>query len=201
MPRAGDGGGTWDATRCSPVASDPGAPGELCTVSESVASGIDDCERGAMCWDVDPETLQGVCISTHTASASHQICPNPMDVPVEGASGVLLPCLARCNPLASNCGVGEGCYSVTPSRSEFVCVADVAPDQSGAAGDGCEFINVCDPGLTCINGDLVPDCDSPGCCSPFCDLDNPECPAGTDCHPWDPPVVVPGQESVGICQT
>lgn len=36
---------------------------------------------------------------------------------------------------------------------------------------------MCDPGLACIHGELDPDCDQnfAGCCSPYCDLDNPDC--------------------------
>ncbi len=34
-------------------------PGLGCTVEGSATSGIDTCQAGAMCWDVDPVTLAG----------------------------------------------------------------------------------------------------------------------------------------------
>ena len=199
MPTNED-GGVWDAWHCLPVEADPRAPGQTCTLGEPPWSGRDDCERGAMCWNVDPGTQQRTCIAIHTGSANHQICPDPMDVPMEWANGVFLPCLARCNPLAPQCALGEGCYAVMSWRADFVCMPD-ATQERGQASDPCEVVNACDPGLACIEGAHVPGCEAKlACCSPFCDLDDPECPAGTDCHPWDPPVIVPGQESVGICR-
>ena len=59
MPWASDGGNSWNATRCVPIAPDPNAPGEPCTVEGSGVSGLDDCDGTSMCWDVDPDTLEG----------------------------------------------------------------------------------------------------------------------------------------------
>jgi hypothetical protein len=50
MPWANDGGGSWNATRCTPLAEDPRQPGEPCTVEGSGVSGRDDCDIRAMCW-------------------------------------------------------------------------------------------------------------------------------------------------------
>lgn len=47
VPWANDGGGVWNATRCSPVDDDPAAPGEPCTVEGGPTSGIDDCDAQA----------------------------------------------------------------------------------------------------------------------------------------------------------
>src|SRR5689334_19955710 len=44
MPWANDGGNSWNATRCTPLAEDPNGIGEPCTVEGSPVTGIDDCE-------------------------------------------------------------------------------------------------------------------------------------------------------------
>lgn len=56
---ADGGGSSWNALRCVPIARNPDQPGEPCTVVESNVSGIDSCDQGAMCWDVDNNTLEG----------------------------------------------------------------------------------------------------------------------------------------------
>jgi hypothetical protein len=53
---ASDGGSSWNATKCVAVVDDPSGPSEPCHVELSAVSGLDDCERGAPCWDVDPKT-------------------------------------------------------------------------------------------------------------------------------------------------
>ena len=196
MPWAGDGGGAWNSTPCSPVADDPGAPGDPCIVERTATSGLDDCERGALCWYVDSESLQGTCIAMHTGGSINRVCPDPLEAPLEAATGVFLPCVARCNPLGSECGTGERCSPVVSWRADFVCYPDTAREP-GTAGDVC---GACAPGLACIDGADVPSCDGAACCAPYCDLDNPDCPPGTDCQPWDPPLVVPGKENAGICR-
>ena len=63
MPWASDGGNSWNATRCVPIAPDPNAPGEPCTVEGSGVSGLDDCDGISMCWEVDPDAVEGHCVS------------------------------------------------------------------------------------------------------------------------------------------
>lgn len=63
VPWANDGGMAWNATRCSDVAPMPGAPGEPCQAEGNPYSGLDDCALGAVCWDADPGTGQGVCVA------------------------------------------------------------------------------------------------------------------------------------------
>ena len=196
MPWASDGGSAWNATRCSPVASDPGAVGEPCTIEDSGVSGLDDCERGAMCWDVDPETEHGTCVAMITGSAVHPVCVDPMETPVISGDGALALCIAACRPLEDDCPAGQGCY---PTADEFSCVPD-ASGEGGSAGEPCEFINACSLGLACIAADALPDCDGLGCCSPYCDTTRPVCPDGLTCEPWsDETTVLPGGENLGIC--
>jgi hypothetical protein len=51
MPWANDGGGSWNALKCSPIDPNPAKPGEPCTVEGNGVSGVDNCEAGAMCWN------------------------------------------------------------------------------------------------------------------------------------------------------
>jgi len=61
VPWANDGGSEWNATRCTPVADDPAATGEPCTVEGGPTSGVDDCNDHTICWDVDARD-HGTCI-------------------------------------------------------------------------------------------------------------------------------------------
>lgn len=184
MPWASDGGGSWNATRCSPLDPDPNAVGDPCTVEGSGVSGIDDCDIGAMCWDVDAETNMGTCIELCSCAEDFPVCNTPNTQCAISNDGVLILCLPVCNPLdEAACPDGQGCYGVGDS---FQC----APDASGgvgAVGDECNFINACDPGTFCSSSDNVPGCDAGavGCCSSFCTLgDDGMCLAGQACVPW-----------------
>jgi hypothetical protein len=90
----------------------------------------------------------------------------------------------------------RACYAV---NDHFAWSPDVS-GRGGAAGDPCEFINVCAAGLLCLTPDATPGCDALGCCTPICELSAPPCPAGQACVPWyadnEAP---PGLADVGIC--
>ncbi|MEM9459570.1 MAG: ribulose phosphate epimerase [Myxococcota bacterium] len=199
MPWANDGGTAWNAYRCSPIAENPGQPGDECTVEGSGVSGVDDCELAAMCWDVDPDTNIGTCVAMCTGDESDPQCEDP-DTTCVNVNIVL--CLPVCDPLLQDCPEGQACYGID---DDYTCAPD-ASGEMGVFGDPCEFINACDPGLFCANAVAVPNCQgSIGCCSEFCDLDEPsgdaqcsgqaggqECLAMTD-NPQ------PGYEAVGGC--
>jgi hypothetical protein len=198
MPWANDGGNSWNALRCSPIADNPDAPGEPCTVEGSGASGIDSCELGAMCWDVDPDTLEGVCVAFCVGSPERPACEDADAMCVMGGDGVLALCIPVCDPLQQDCSVeGNACYPVNDS---FICAPDASGD-TGAPGDACEFINVCDPGSFCASAEVVPECMGAGCCTLFCDLDMPlPCLPGQECTPWyEAGMAPPGFENLGAC--
>ncbi|MBC8074337.1 MAG: ribulose phosphate epimerase [Deltaproteobacteria bacterium] len=204
MPWANDGGGSWNATRCSPLDPAAAQPGDECTVEGSGVSGIDNCEVSSMCWDVDPETNMGTCAAFCMGSEANPVCEDPATSCVIANEGTLILCLPNCDPLLQDCAEGQGCFPIDDS---FACAPDASGDM-GLYGEACEFLNVCDPGLFCANADGVPDCaGSSGCCSSFCDMTDPEasanCPGaagGQECVAWyEEGQAPPGFEDVGAC--
>ena len=90
-------GAAWNETRCVPVTGDR-QPGDTCS-AESVADGLDDCAKGAMCWDVD-DMGNGLCAGLCSGSARAPFCSNmaPCTIVSDGRIGVFL-CLPVCSPL------------------------------------------------------------------------------------------------------
>jgi hypothetical protein len=204
MPWANDGGSSWNATKCSPVAPDPKQPGEECTVEGNAVSGVDDCEAAAMCWNVDPETNMGYCVAFCMGSEVAPICAAPCHTCPLSGNGVLILCLPTCDPLAPGCRENEVCVPA-PGGDAFMCAID-ASGEEGQYRDPCEYINACDPGLLCVNATTVPDCPGAvGCCTPFCDPEaaDPGCPdtgLGMECVPfYEDDYVPPCSGPVGVC--
>ncbi len=202
MPWANDGGGSWNDSRCTPLDSAPGQPGDACTVEGSGVTGIDSCDVGSMCWNVDEEGA-GVCVSLCNGTQEAPLCDNPNDQCIIANDGFLPLCLPNCDPLLG-CPDGEGCY---PSENGFVCAPDASGPDLGGFGDACEYTNACDPSLFCAAANAVPGCESAFCCSNYCDLSEPEPSAdcggvggGQECISAFPEgMVIPGYEDVGIC--
>jgi hypothetical protein len=194
---ADDGGDSWNATHCVPIDPAPAQPGEPCTVLGSPVSGVDNCDIGAMCWDVDFDTGMGTCIALCTGSIDDPDCADASTSCQISNDDSLNLCLPTCNPLLGDCPAGQGCY---PGDEAFHC----SPDASGAAGaqgDECLFVNVCDPGLACVFGDFA-GCADDTCCSQYCDItDLTACTdMGMFCYAWygmgEAP---PGLDFVGVC--
>ncbi|MCR9163673.1 MAG: hypothetical protein ACE37F_16875 [Nannocystaceae bacterium] len=182
VPWAADGGSAWNSTRCSPVPADPDLLGDPCQVEGSGVSGVDSCDVGLMCWDVDAETNTGTCIELCGCGPVDPTCDGGGTLCTISNDGVLPMCLPTCDPLdpSAVCDDGDGCY---PVSGNFQCAPDASGD-GGLPAQSCDFINDCDPGLACASPDVVPGCDGIGCCTPFCDLDEPEtCPFGS-CQAW-----------------
>lgn len=192
---ANDGGGSWNATGCFPAGTDPiGAP---CTVEGSGVSGIDSCVKGAMCWDVDTDTGMGVCVEQCTCSLDNPVCTTPNTTCTISNNAALVICLPVCDPLDKGaCADGDVCVA---SDNLFICVLDASGD-AGGANDPCEYVNACDPGFLCTNSGV--DCGGSGCCTPYCDLESPQCPNGSECMPYYSPGDAPKCfEDIGICFT
>ena len=200
MPFGEGGTGTWNATGCFPVDDNPGQPGDSCTVEGSGTSGVDSCDIGVMCWDVDPETNTGVCTAMCTNTPENPICTDADTTCVIANSGLIILCLPVCDPILQDCPDGQGCY---PINDSFVCAPDVSGDQ-GAVGDPCEFINTCDLGNACISADAYGSgcVGVPSCCGQLCDVDDPPVCAELDqeCVPWYEEGTAPmGLDHVGVC--
>jgi len=201
LPWAQDGSPEWNATRCTPIAPMPTAVGDACTVEVSAVSGIDSCDLGLMCWHVDPATLEGECVAICAGDQAAPLCEDPNTTCSLFNYEAIVLCLPACDPIVPLCDVGEVCVP-TPDEDHWVC----APNASVLAGigEGCEYLNACEPGSVCAAAEVVPGCeDSPGCCTPRCDLDMPVCPdEATECAPWyargNAP---PSYENAGICST
>lgn len=186
MPWSMDGSATWNATKCVPIAKDPRAPGEPCSVVGSPHSGVDDCDLHAMCWDVDPETSMGRCVAMCIGSEGNPSCEDPCEACSVLDAGLPNPCLAPCDPLAMDCPDDLMC---SPHNSSYWCVPDLSPQ--GTIGDECASPQDCEPGLFCAEAARVPGCAArDGCCTPVCDVDAPDgCDGtipGSSCMLWYP---------------
>jgi hypothetical protein len=143
-----------------------------CTVEGSGVSGIDNCARGSMCWNVDPETNEGTCVDFCRGSEMNPTCTSPAMACAIANEGVLPLCLSPCEPSMPDCPDDAGCYAL---GNAFVCAATLVP---GAHGESCSAIGTCAPGLTCRqDAARAPGCWA-GCCADLCDLDAPD-PAAT----------------------
>jgi len=192
------GGSSWNATKCVPVGGD-GQPGEPCMAQGGGVSGLDDCAKGIMCWDVD-EMNQGTCVALCTGNESDPMCADGFFCPIFG-DGVLNICLPTCDPLAQDCQGDDLCL---PHNDTFICALD-ASGVEGQVFDPCEFANVCDAGLLCVHPSAADECDpnAGGCCIPFCNVSDPDvvCPGvGQACVSfYEPGMAPPEFAKVGTC--
>ena len=199
------GSNAWDSNVCRPIMGDKQV-GDDCDDNGSGLDGNDDCGEGLMCWDSDPDTGFGSCIAFCEGSQDNPTCADTNSLCAVANNGTLPICLPKCDPLAVSCPKSTDLCIPNPGEPGFVCVLDasggMAPYGTPCNGPN-EDDNSCNQGLICIPTDAVPESScqgSPGCCSPLCDLGQPNnCPGtGQECIAWfNPPV--PGYEDVGIC--
>lgn len=200
VPYASDGGWTVNATRCVDIHPQAVGQGEACWTGNTESSGytgVDNCDFGMICWDVDPETNIGLCLQLCEGTGESMYCSDP-DMACVGKD--VNVCFPKCRPLEDNCPAGCGCYAVS---NNLACAPDASGDM-GAYGDACEFVNVCDPGNVCLGAEAIPHCSSSvGCCTEFCDLTAPACPDaeyGVECLPWyEEGQAPPENENLGVC--
>ncbi len=195
---ADDGSNSWTAVKCVEVAGTD-EPGDDCTV-EGNLTGMDSCIEGAMCWNTNAEGV-GICIALCTGAPEAPICPNNTPCTISG-SGVLNLCLSTCDPLLHHCPEPDVCV---PNGDNFVCMQDASGEQ-GQANDPCEFANVCDPGLVCLDpvtASAACDAAAGGCCTPFCPFPDGACPnPDQSCVQWFDPMMLPEDDpdlGIGIC--
>lgn len=201
-----DGGNAWNATKCVPLDDNPAQPGDPCQADGNGGTGLDDCDVGSLCWNLD-ETNMGRCVAFCDGSPANPVCNDPATA-CSFSNDVLALCLPTCDPLTQNCdmGAGEACY-LNGNTTEFFCAPDYS-GEGGAYGEACDsmFINVCNAGLMCTPSNTVPNCPgASGCCTPFCDvsLGDEECPGaagGQACIAiYDTGQAPPGYDDVGVC--
>jgi hypothetical protein len=203
MPYSGDGDFAWESLKCVDVKENPGTVGDPCTVEGNGVTGVDNCDKGLMCWDVDPETNEGFCVAMCVGTPDSPSCNVPNATCLVSNDGVLTLCLTQCDPLIQDCPGTSLCVPNPQNFVEFICFLD-ASGEEGQAFDACEYYNSCDKGFLCGNPGLGMECDpmALGCCLPYCDLSQPnECPgASQECLPWyEMGMEPPGYENVGIC--
>jgi hypothetical protein len=203
-PYSSDGDNSWDLLKCVPVMENPGAVGDPCTVEGSGVSGIDSCEKGAVCWSVDAETGEGNCVAQCTGTPDMPECAAEGTSCLNSNNGTLTLCLPTCDPLLQGCPDMDLCLPNPSETNSFICVVDASGDE-GQEWDACEYVNACDAGLLCANPALATECDwqAAGCCLPFCDLSIvPTACKGVDqeCLAWfEEGQAPPGFEDVGVC--
>jgi hypothetical protein len=195
---------TWATAKCTPVSPSPAPVGAPCKVEESGTSGVDDCEIGAMCWNVDPLTLEGQCVSFCQGTEANPSCPAGHTCSIHNA-GLLILCLPTCDPLVGDCEPGLACQPSSSwggSSNSFVCRPTQA---SGQINDACYEQGGCPVGTACVTPPLVESCGS-GCCLPFCDVNDPDADATCSdehdagpCMSWFMDEGPPQYASVGVC--
>jgi len=194
-------GDEFNSAKCVPLEAIPAHVGEACLASGVLGGGIDNCERGSICWYLTEDGV-GICISLCSGDASLPKCGDG-SICVVGNEFLNL-CIERCNPLVDACSqVDNVCLPYDPYG--FICRPDawLVP---GAKYSPCEINEQCDLGNGCFSVLLSPQCDqgAAGCCMPFCDIDQPEkwCSVrnGEKCVPYYEGGETPdGYENLGVC--
>lgn len=155
-------------------------------MSQGIENGEDDCDAQSLCFN-------GECVAFCAGDQFDPICADGLSCLITNG-GVINLCFPACDPLMSDCDDGEACiYNM--SGDDFTCVQSQG---AGAEDEMCEFINSCAPGLACVSDTLLPDCPGFNCCTPFCDLDQPNCGGNKECVPFFEQAP-DGFENVGIC--
>ena len=191
---------SWDTARCVPVMANAGGVGAPCSAEADGSSGVDDCQLGVYCWDVDPETDEGTCAALCSGAPEAPVCSAETHCVMAFGSALNL-CLAQCDPLLTDCG-DDGVCVAEPSGEGFVCIPGTGEHLK--LHEPCMFDGSCDAGLVCSIWENAAECEEAdfSCCEAYCDVTQPNmCPgAGQMCVPWfGPGEAPPGLEDVGFC--
>lgn len=191
--------GVWDGTACSPRPEAPRRAGETCTIEGHAYSGIDDCERGSICWATTDQ--EGICRPLCTGDPGDPQCPGGKTCLLSFNDTVSM-CLDDCDPLEPMCQTAEVCIPSVDAPA-FICWPDTF--SNGRVGSPCN-LDSCRSGLACVEQKRLPDCSAStstyGCCAVLCDTRQAEpetCTADAPtCTPWfaEP---TEGLDHVGFC--
>jgi hypothetical protein len=185
-----------DANKCVPVMGD-GQIGDPCVRTED----NDDCAEGLFCMTVTSgSTGDGVCLAFCNVGTQDCADDGLPDAQCFAFNDGTLPLFQdNCDPISQDCSGDLGCYGV--GDQGFVCSVPGFEEGLGNDGDMCYTIQSCKPGLGCFSAEVQSDCDSASCCSPYCDLNEPNpCLAPEECIPYYEQGTAPPQyEHVGLC--
>jgi len=185
-----------DANKCVEVSGNHQL-GDPCVRTED----NDDCATGLFCMTVTSgSTGDGVCLAF--CNVATQDCAEdglPDATCIAFNDGVLPLCQDSCDPITQDCGGELGCYGV--GAQGFVCSVPGFEEGLGNDGDECFTIQSCKPGLGCTASEVLDGCDAARCCTPYCDLNEPDtCMAPEECVPYyEDGTAPPGYEAVGLC--
>ncbi|PRP92477.1 hypothetical protein ENSA5_48950 [Enhygromyxa salina] len=185
-----------DANKCVSVIGS-GQLGDPCVRTED----NDDCDLGLFCMTVSSgSTGDGVCLAfcdVGTQDCADDGLPDANCIAFN--DGTLPLCQDSCDPITQDCDGSLGCYGV--GAQGFVCSVPGYEDGLGNAGDSCYTIQSCKPGLGCTAAEVLQDCGGSRCCTPYCDLSEPDpCEAPEQCTAYyELGTAPPGYENVGIC--
>jgi hypothetical protein len=196
--------GALTASHCVDIVPRPKGLYEPCTVQRDQFSGLDDCDLGMLCWDVDKQG-HGTCIGLCDWEGIECTCADPKAARWFCQDCAVGLCFPTCDPLIQDCPDDKLCIASMNGSNTFTCTPDASGDE-GQTNDPCESINGCDEGLLCLipafaSSACMPD--AFGCCQPFCDFSkNASCPnPDQECRQYfDPMNEIPeGLEDVGVC--
>ncbi len=188
--------GDVGTVQCIEIIPDPKQAGDACDPGEGGSfDGIDDCDDNLLCWESSPDGP--ICVPFCGEEDDFTCDPGLTCTTCQTcALGI---CIPDCDPLGDECPEDNVCVPLSGSNG-FGCALDASMDK-GAYMDECEYVNVCDPGLACVAADNLPGCEGSGCCTPFCNLNEPECPENElICTAWFEPEQAPEDlKHLGIC--
>lgn len=184
-------------TKCVELNDEAKQLNERCNVVGSMWTGQDDCDVGLSCQFVNQEGA-GTCIALCEGSPEQPTCAEGSICQLCNADCPSL-CLRTCDPLdTETCGEEELC---TPNNNgNFVCTFAGKPEEQGAYGSPCEYVNDCGEGFACVESGLFSSCKTGSCCTPYCDLEQDDsCPDLLECVPWMDADLPPDLGHVGVC--
>lgn len=185
-----------DANKCVPVIGNAQL-GDPCVRTDD----NDDCDEGLFCMTVTSgSTGDGVCLAfcnVGTQDCAEDGLPDAQCIAFN--DGVLPICQDSCDPITQDCSGDLGCYGV--GDQGFVCSVPGFEEGLGNDGDMCFTIQSCKPGLGCTDASVLSDCAAARCCSPYCDLSEPDpCTSPEQCIAYyEDGTAPPGYENVGLC--